>query len=116
MSSVERVNEFTDLKQVTADYIWDNIDAHYNCVDTLPCYISEDEYLIINPAYDALFADEDNCGSCWCFEWAVTDDNDLTVMEFIAEYDLGSPWQAFREAIRLRDEYLAGTIDRKHII
>ena len=37
-------------------------------------------------------------------------------MEFIAEYDLGSPWQAFREAIRLRDEYLAGTIDRKHII
>ena len=123
--NLKEVNKFTDLKQVTADYLWDNFDCHYNCVDTLPCYVSEDWTLIINPAWDILqlpsSVDDDeyiDWRKCWCFEWAAFDDDDNLPYptDFIAGYYYESPWQAFRDALRLRDEYLNGTIDMEHVI
>jgi len=120
-SNLTEVNKFTDLKQVTADYLWEHWDQHYNCVDTLPCYVSEDWLLIINPAWDILMSmkfGEKDWHKCWAFEWAVFNDEDNLPYpdEFIAGYNYESPWQAFREAMRLRDEYLNGTISLENIV
>lgn len=110
-SSLLTVNKFTDLKQVTADYLWEHFDRHYNCVDTLPCYVSDDWTLIISPAYDVLMSMNAGCedwAKCWGFEWDVFTkygDN----IDCLSAYGFDSPWQAFRAAIEMRDEYLYGT-------
>lgn len=109
-SSLLTVNKFTDLKQVTADYIWEHFDQHYNCVDTLPCYVSDDCTLIISPAYDVLMSMNAGCedwAKCWGFEWDVFTkygDN----IKCLSMYGFRSPWHAFRAAIKLRDEYMCG--------
>lgn len=109
-SSLLTVNKFTDLNQVTADELWDRFDSHYNCVDTLPCYVSDDYTLIISPAYDVLMSMNAGCddwANCWGFEWDVfTKDGDN--IDCLSGYNFGSPWQAFRIAIEMRDEYLHG--------
>lgn len=125
-SNLNEVHKFTDLKQITADEMWDTFDMHYNCVDTLPLYVSESWNLIISPADDVLsglsllmhgWPDEgDEWDKCWCFEWGIHDDTDDTWDGFLAEYGLGSPWEAFRVAMRYRDAFLAGKDDEFNAI
>ena len=109
-SSLLTVNKFTDLNQVTADELLDRFGQHYNCVDTLPCYVSDDYTLIISPAYDVLMGMNAGCedwSNCWGFEWDVfTKDGDN--IDCLSAYNFGSPWQAFRAAIEMREEYLHG--------
>lgn len=126
--NLKSVNKFTDLKQITADEMWDEFDMHYNCVDTLPLYVSDDWNLIISPMRDVLAGlryklhdlmtdgTEDDWHKCWCFEWAIHDDTDDTWDGFLAEYNLGSPWEAFRVALRYRDAFLAGNDDEYNAI
>lgn len=109
-SSLLTINKFTDLNQVTANQLWDRFDCHYNCVDTLPCYVSDDWTLIVSPAHDILMGVRDECKDwmhCWGFEWDVFTkygDN----IDCLSAYGFDSPWQAFRAAIEMRDEYLYG--------
>jgi len=113
-SNLKEVNKFTDLKQITADEMWDKFDMHYNCVDTLPLYVSDDWNLIISPSADVLDGlrwGDDDWSKCWGFEWAIHDDTDGTWDGFLAEYHLGSPWDAFRVAMSYRDAFLAGDND-----
>lgn len=116
--SLKSVSKFTDLKQITADEMWDEFDMHYNCVDTLPLYVSDDWNLIISPAADILngLRWNDDWDKCWCFEWAIHDDTDDTWDGFLAEYNLGSPWEAFRVAMRYRDALFAGDDDNYNAI
>lgn len=117
--TLKAVNKFTDLKQITANEMWDKFDMHYGCVDTLPLYVSDDWNLIISPMDDILHTlsyvlhgwpdDGTDWSKCWCFEWAIHDATDDTWDGFLAEYNLGSPWEAFRVAMRYRDAFLAGS-------
>lgn len=112
--SLKVVHKFTDLQQITADDMWGKFDQHYNCVDTLPLYVSDDWNLIISPAADILnglhWGDGD-WSQCWCFEWAIHDATDDTWDGFLAAYNLSSPWEAFRVAMRYRDAFFAGDDD-----
>lgn len=113
-SNLKQVNTFTDLHQITADEMWDKFDMHYNCVDTLPLYVSDDWNLIISPSADVLDGLRwkfDDWSECWGFEWAIHDDTDGTWDGSLAEYGLGSPWEAFRVAMSYRDAFLAGDDD-----
>ena len=122
--NLRAVNSFTDLTQYDGGYLHDHFDMHYNCVDELPVYVSEDWSLIISADYDELMSGNI---SCWDFEWAVISDENFfwstiygkrmpEVDGFLAEYYLSSPWEAFRVAMRYRDAYLAGKDDEYQMI
>jgi len=118
LENIDSVRKFTDLKQVTASYVWNKIDPNYNCHDALPCWVSEDHTLIICAAADIVDGASngaDDWADCWCFEWLVFDE-DHDLYGTLAEYNLGSPYEAFRVAMRYKDALIAGDNDNYNMI
>lgn len=105
-SNITEVNKFTDLGIVDTEYAR----RFCECVDTLPCYMSDDKSLVIWASDDVLF-DPHPEGfdplNCWNFEWEVYETETGDWYDFICGHGYGSPWQAFREAMRKRDKFVA---------
>lgn len=105
-SNITEVNKFTDLSIVDTKFA----DRYCENVETLPCFMSDDLSLIIWASYDELFGscpDGRKQTDCWCFEWEIYETETGDWYDFICGCEYGSPWQAFREAMRKRDKFVA---------